>query len=275
VHRFVIVFLLLFGPPLAAVGAAQSQATTGVIEGTVSDETGGRLPGATVTLVNRGTNFTRELTTDTDGRFRGLLLPLGAYVITVNLSGLVLDRAKRANHLVDDAAKLLDDEGIAAVPVPGRILFKILDFGSLEEDPELRKVWLAMLSNAAAGPSAPAVHPAFPQILSEMSSLDCQVLDYVASATLDRAAEPRTYAGISPDRIAAMTAHSMDDVLVSLANLVRLQFVALPRWQVKQTQSMPYTQAMLAAGPADHIADHYTTSFGLAFVRACRALKKS
>jgi hypothetical protein len=87
VHRFVIVFMLMFAPSLVASGAAQSQATTGVIEGTVSDETGGRLPGATVTLVNRGTNFTREIITDADGRFRGLLLPLGQYVITVNLSG--------------------------------------------------------------------------------------------------------------------------------------------------------------------------------------------
>jgi hypothetical protein len=71
----------------AATGLAQSQATTGVIEGTVSDETGGRLPGASVTLVNQGTNFTREVTTDGDGRFRGLLLPLGDYVVTVSLSG--------------------------------------------------------------------------------------------------------------------------------------------------------------------------------------------
>jgi Carboxypeptidase regulatory-like domain/TonB-dependent Receptor Plug Domain len=79
--------LLVFAPAPAPLGAAQSQATTGVIEGTVSDETGGRLPGATVALVNRGTNFTREVTTDADGRFRALLLPLGDYVITVTLSG--------------------------------------------------------------------------------------------------------------------------------------------------------------------------------------------
>ena len=82
-YRFLLVALLSFTLPWASSAAAQSQATTGVIEGTVSDETGGRLPGATVTLVNRGTNFTRELTTDADGRFRGLLLPLGDYVITV------------------------------------------------------------------------------------------------------------------------------------------------------------------------------------------------
>ena len=80
--------LILFAIALTPVGVrAQSQATTGVIEGTVSDETGGRLPGATVTLTNTGTNFTRELTTDADGRFRALLLPLGVYKLTVALQG--------------------------------------------------------------------------------------------------------------------------------------------------------------------------------------------
>jgi outer membrane receptor for ferrienterochelin and colicin len=86
-YRLLIVALLSCILPWASSAAGQSQATTGVIEGTVSDETGGRLPGATVTLVNRGTNFTRELITDADGRFRALLLPLGDYVITVSLSG--------------------------------------------------------------------------------------------------------------------------------------------------------------------------------------------
>jgi hypothetical protein len=66
---------------------AQSQATTGLIEGTVSDASGARLPGATVTLLNTGTNATRDLVTDSDGRFRGLLLPLGTYRLTVVLTG--------------------------------------------------------------------------------------------------------------------------------------------------------------------------------------------
>ncbi len=70
----------------APVAFAQSQATTGVIEGTVSDASGGRLPGAMVSLVNTGTNFTRDLVTDADGRFRALLLPLGAYRLTVTLA---------------------------------------------------------------------------------------------------------------------------------------------------------------------------------------------
>ena len=53
----------------------------------MSDASGAVLPGATVTLTNTGTNFTRDLVTDADGRFRGLLLPLGTYRLTVALAG--------------------------------------------------------------------------------------------------------------------------------------------------------------------------------------------
>ena len=82
--RVLTVVLLVLAPGWAG---AQSQATTGVIEGSVADQTGGRLPGASVTLTNTGTNFTREMVTDGDGRFRGLLLPLGVYRLTVRLQG--------------------------------------------------------------------------------------------------------------------------------------------------------------------------------------------
>ena len=76
-------FFALAVAAFSIVAYAQSQATTGSIEGTVSDPSGRSLPKASVTLLNIGTNFTRELTTDDDGRFRGLLLPLGSYKVTV------------------------------------------------------------------------------------------------------------------------------------------------------------------------------------------------
>ncbi len=65
----------------------QSQATTGVIEGTVTDESGAVLPGVTVALTNTATNFEKVLITDARGRFRGLLLPLGPYRVTASLEG--------------------------------------------------------------------------------------------------------------------------------------------------------------------------------------------
>lgn len=76
---------------LPALGApfllGQTQATTGVIEGTVQDESGGVLPGVTITLLNTATNFEQVLITDSRGRFRGVLLPLGPYRVTAALEG--------------------------------------------------------------------------------------------------------------------------------------------------------------------------------------------
>ena len=46
---------------------AQSQATTGVIEGSVLDPTGAALPGASVSLKNTATNLEQILTTDHSG----------------------------------------------------------------------------------------------------------------------------------------------------------------------------------------------------------------
>jgi len=80
--------ILAFALLLAASSVfAQSQATTGVIEGTVMDEEGGVLPGAAVALRNTATNYEQVVTTGAEGRFRGVLLPLGPYRITVTLDG--------------------------------------------------------------------------------------------------------------------------------------------------------------------------------------------
>ncbi len=83
----ILAFGLALSLALAPSLFGQSQATTGVIEGTVSDESGAVLPGVTVTLTNTATNFEKVLVTDARGRFRGLLLPLGPYKVTASLEG--------------------------------------------------------------------------------------------------------------------------------------------------------------------------------------------
>lgn len=80
---WLVVLGLVFSPGVFA----QSQATTGVIEGTAFDESGAVLPGVTVTLLNTATNFEQVLVTDARGRFRGVLLPLGPYRVTAALEG--------------------------------------------------------------------------------------------------------------------------------------------------------------------------------------------
>src|SRR5215216_1138893 len=78
---------LLVALALAPVAFAQSQITTGVIQGTVSDPNGAVLPGATVEVKNLETNLTRNVTTDEDGRFSFLQLPSGNYELTVTNDG--------------------------------------------------------------------------------------------------------------------------------------------------------------------------------------------
>lgn len=67
--------------------SGQTQITTGVIQGTVQDEQGGAVPGANVEVRNVDTNYTRTLTTDTDGRFVFLQLQPGRYLLTVSKQG--------------------------------------------------------------------------------------------------------------------------------------------------------------------------------------------
>lgn len=81
------VWVLVLALAWAGAALAQSQATTGVIEGTVKDATGGVLPGATVVLKNTATNYEQTATSDENGRFRAVLLPLGPYRVTATLSG--------------------------------------------------------------------------------------------------------------------------------------------------------------------------------------------
>jgi hypothetical protein len=75
---------------------AQTQITTGTIQGTVLDANGAALPGTSVELRNIETNFMRTATTDDEGRFIALQLPPGKYTLTVSKSGfatLVVENA--------------------------------------------------------------------------------------------------------------------------------------------------------------------------------------
>lgn len=72
---------------IASNTGAQTQITTGTIQGTVVDANGAVVPGANVEIKNLGTNFSRTLTTDDEGRFVAPLLQPGNYSVTVSKQG--------------------------------------------------------------------------------------------------------------------------------------------------------------------------------------------
>ena len=64
-----------------------SQTSAGALGGRVADESGGALPGVTVTAANSATGFSRSVVTGTDGGYRFPSIPVGTYNVTADLNG--------------------------------------------------------------------------------------------------------------------------------------------------------------------------------------------
>ncbi|HET9529962.1 MAG TPA: TonB-dependent receptor [Blastocatellia bacterium] len=90
-----------------AVGVwAQTQITTGVIQGTVLDPAGAVVSGANVEARNIETNLAKSSTTDSDGRFVFLQLPPGRYTVTVTKQGFATLIQENLNLTVGQAITL-------------------------------------------------------------------------------------------------------------------------------------------------------------------------
>ncbi len=91
---------------LASSAWAQSQITSGTIQGEVTDEKGGVVPEATVEIRNLDTNLTKTQTTGSDGRFAFLLLPPGRYTVTISKTGFATVVQENVSLTVGQAISL-------------------------------------------------------------------------------------------------------------------------------------------------------------------------
>ncbi len=67
--------------------SARAQVLYGSLVGNVTDQTGSAAPGATVTVLNASTNFSRSTTTDEAGAYSISALPPGVYKVRISLAG--------------------------------------------------------------------------------------------------------------------------------------------------------------------------------------------
>ena len=102
--------LAVIGGTVAAVGMAAPVAaqdyTSGGISGTVTDETGNPVAGATVTATSDAQGFTRTATTGASGTFRFNNLPTGTYDLTVTGGNLADYRADDVTVLAGQSVAL-------------------------------------------------------------------------------------------------------------------------------------------------------------------------
>src|SRR5437870_3091183 len=81
---FLVLLLILAG---VTASTAQTLKTSGTLEGTISDATGGRITGVIVDLRQIETNQTRTVNSDDQGFFRATNLVVGAYEVRIEGSG--------------------------------------------------------------------------------------------------------------------------------------------------------------------------------------------
>src|SRR5262249_40868456 len=84
--KAVLVLLLLFCLTLPS-SFLTAQTATGQANGTVTDQSGAIVPGATVTLTNQATGIANRATTNNSGFFVFINLPPGNYVLKAEKSG--------------------------------------------------------------------------------------------------------------------------------------------------------------------------------------------
>jgi hypothetical protein len=83
---------------------AFAQSTSGNISGIVKDSSGAPISGASVTITNPATNYSRQLTTNNEGTFSAPQTPPGSYTITVEKGGF---KKLEKTGVVLNAAELL------------------------------------------------------------------------------------------------------------------------------------------------------------------------
>ncbi|MEE8201681.1 MAG: carboxypeptidase-like regulatory domain-containing protein, partial [Candidatus Acidoferrales bacterium] len=81
------VVVFLFVVMVLAITPAKAQITSGTVSGTVVDETGAVIPGATIRLINEETGVTREQESGGSGSFVFNRVAPGIYTVTVSMQG--------------------------------------------------------------------------------------------------------------------------------------------------------------------------------------------
>src|SRR5688500_15439691 len=82
-RSFLVITALIAG----VAGPAAAQTVTGTIQGTVTDTSGGVLPGVTITLTQVDTGSERAIVTNAEGIYSAPFLQIGRYSVKAELTG--------------------------------------------------------------------------------------------------------------------------------------------------------------------------------------------
>jgi hypothetical protein len=100
--RIVLLVLLV----IVATALSSAQDATGRIFGTVYDQQGAVIPEVHITVTNTATQVTRLATTNKEGSFQLLALPIGTYTVTAEHSGFQTEISEAQKLLINQALRV-------------------------------------------------------------------------------------------------------------------------------------------------------------------------
>src|SRR5262249_58662578 len=86
-QRSLVSILLLLVVLHAFPATVSAQTGAASVTGIVSDQSGGKVPGATVTATNQATNVAYTATSNEAGNYEITSVPVGVYIVKAELSG--------------------------------------------------------------------------------------------------------------------------------------------------------------------------------------------
>jgi hypothetical protein len=103
----VLTLVLLMGPGLLATSAFAQATNTGTVVGTVADQSGAVVPGATITLTNLSTNESRSTTSNDTGQYVMVNVPPADYRVSVTKDGF--SKTEVAKQTVSVGSQVTDN----------------------------------------------------------------------------------------------------------------------------------------------------------------------
>jgi len=168
---------------------------------------------------------------------------------------LKVRRLHRRLKLYKRVQRMIADAGIEPKRIPENIWMPVLQAASAQDDETLQEKWAALLTNASVAESDNEVLPSFPEILKQLTPVEAKLLDAVYDETVEsaqglkEAIQEGTLASAAP---------------VTLGNLERLGLLNRHMQDTGFTSDLKFH----TFGPTNHL---FVSSFGRAFIRACRA----
>jgi hypothetical protein len=120
--RGIVALLTVLMVTMASAGAGYAQGTTSRVTGQVADTSGGRIPGATVTLTNDATGIAFVTVTNDTGTYLFDAVQVGRYTVAVELQGF---------------KRFVSSDNIVTIGDPTTVN-AVLETGGLEETIEVR-----------------------------------------------------------------------------------------------------------------------------------------